>query len=170
MSGPTQGYFIQLFLSFHYKIISSLTIPTAEFPNEVKCSPSNALNSCKAFCISGLLLSMAIAFMGSVWTCDSAAVNLGSISNFDREGFPSIFFKRSSVIQSIEKKNSVFNYFSTNVFFCIQPSFWKWYWQNLQPRVEKGQKAGFLCQVRLKIPLTKKKERKNSKSEERERR
>ena len=37
-------------------------------------------------------------------------------------------------------------------------------------RMEKGQKAGFLCQVRLKIPLTKKKGRKNSKSEERERR
>ena len=37
-------------------------------------------------------------------------------------------------------------------------------------RVEKDQKAGFLCLVRLKIPLTKKKERKNSKSKERERR
>ena len=96
--GPTLT--LQLFLSLNYKTISSLTIPTTEFPSEVKCSPSNALNSCKAFCISGLLLSMAIAFMGSVWTCDSAAVNLGSISNFAREGFPSIFFKRSSVIQS----------------------------------------------------------------------
>jgi len=37
-------------------------------------------------------------------------------------------------------------------------------------RLEKGQKASFLCLVRPKIPLTKKKERKNSKSKERERR
>ena len=37
-------------------------------------------------------------------------------------------------------------------------------------RVEKDQKAGFLCLVRPKIPLTKKKERKNSKRKELKRR
>ena len=44
---------------------------------------------------------MASAFMGSVCTCDRAAVKVGSISSFAREGLPSIFFKSSSVIQSM---------------------------------------------------------------------
>ena len=96
------GFYFKL-LALKKTIRFNLTNSPLVFPRAVKCSPKIPLKSWRAFCISGWLSNMASAFMGSACTCDRAAVKVGSISSFAREGLLSIFFNRSSVIQSTVK-------------------------------------------------------------------